>query len=119
MTTDPTIVRVWRYRVAEPHRLEFERRYGADGDWARLFRQGDGYLGTQLLRDPLEAGVYLTLDRWRNAADFHRFLARFGAQYAVLDRVCDALTSEEHDLGQYEDVGPAPVPPVLPSSGAP
>ena len=105
MTAGPAIVRVWRYRVAEPQRAEFERRYGADGDWAQLFARAEGYLGTQLLRDPLEAGVYLTLDRWRSAADFQAFLARFGAQYAALDRACDALTSEETDLGQYEDAG--------------
>ena len=105
MTPAPKIVRVWRYRVGEPQRAEFERRYGADGDWARLFRLADGYLGTQLLRDPHAPGVYLTLDRWREAADFHAFLARFGAQYAALDEACDALTSEETDLGQYEDTG--------------
>lgn len=105
MTSAPMIVRVWRYRVAGPQRAEFERRYGADGDWARLFRLADGYLGTQLLRDPLAPGVYLTLDRWRAAVDFRSFLADFGAQYAALDRVCDALTDEETDLGQYEDTG--------------
>jgi heme-degrading monooxygenase HmoA len=107
MTAGPAIVRVWRYRVAEPQRAEFERRYGADGDWAQLFRLADGYLGTQLLRDPLAPGTYLTLDRWRSAADFQAFQGRFGAQYAALDRACDALTREEVDLGQYEDTGAA------------
>lgn len=98
------IVRLWRYRVAEAHRAEFERRYGSDGDWARLFRAGDGYLGTQLLRDPLAAGVYMTLDRWRSDADLQSFLARFGAAYAALDARCDALTEAEEDLGQFEDL---------------
>jgi len=100
------IVRIWRYRVEEGHRADFERIYGGDGDWARLFRLADGYLGTQLLRDPLEPGVYATLDRWRSAADFQAFFTRFGAQYAALDRACDALTVEESDLGQYEDTDP-------------
>ena len=100
-----SIVRLWRYRVDAAQRAEFERRYASDGDWARLFAQGEGYLGTQLLRDPLVAGVYVTIDRWRSDADFQAFFARFGAQYAALDRACDALTSEEIDLGQYEDTG--------------
>jgi heme-degrading monooxygenase HmoA len=100
------IVRIWRYRVAGEHRGEFERIYGSDGDWARLFRLADGYLGTQLLRDPLEPGVYATVDRWRSAADFQAFITHFGAQYAALDRACDALTLEETDLGQYEDTDP-------------
>jgi heme-degrading monooxygenase HmoA len=100
------IVRLWRYRVAPAHRAEFERRYGSDGDWARLFREGEGYLGTQLLRDPLVAGVYVTLDRWRNDGDLQAFFTRFGAQYAALDKQCDALTEDEVDLGQYEDAEP-------------
>jgi heme-degrading monooxygenase HmoA len=100
------IVRIWRYRVAADRCAEFERVYGSDGDWARLFRLADGYLGTQLLRDPLEPGIYATLDRWCNAADFQAFLTRFGAQYAALDAACDALTVEETDLGQYEDTDP-------------
>ena len=58
-----------------------------------------------LLRDPLAPGIYVTLDRWRSDADFQAFLARFGAQYAALDKTCDALTAEETDLGQYEDTG--------------
>jgi heme-degrading monooxygenase HmoA len=103
MTTGRTLVRVWRYEVAEAQRAEFERRYGADGDWARLFRQADGYLGTQLLRDPLAPGVYLTLDRWRATGDFKRFQTRFGEQYAALDRECAGLTTVETDLGEYED----------------
>jgi heme-degrading monooxygenase HmoA len=106
MNAGPAIVRIWRYRVDAAQRAEFERRYAGDGDWARLFALGDGYLGTQLLRDPLEPGVYATLDRWRSAADFDAFLARFAAQYSALDRACDALTREETDLGQYEDAGP-------------
>lgn len=100
------IVRIWRYRVAAERRGEFERIYGSDGDWAALFRRADGYLGTQLLRDPLEPGVYATLDRWRGAADFQTFLTRLGAQYAALDAECDALTLEETDLGQFEDTDP-------------
>lgn len=105
MSAGLAIVRIWRYRVAAPMRAEFERRYAGDGDRARLFAQGEGHLGTQLLRDALEPGVFVTLDRWRSDADFQAFLARFGAQYAALDLACDALTSEESDLGQYEDAG--------------
>ena len=28
---------------------DFERVYGADGEWARYFRGAEGYLGTELL----------------------------------------------------------------------
>ena len=94
-------VRAWRYRVAAAQRAEFERRYAADGDWARLFARGDGYLGTQLLRDATDPARYLTLDRWRSARDWLAFKAAHAADYATLDRLCEALTSDEEDLGDY------------------
>jgi heme-degrading monooxygenase HmoA len=105
MSAGPAIVRIWRYRVDAPQCAQFERIYGGNGDWARLFAQGEGYLGTRLLRDPFEHGVYITVDRWRSADDWRAFLARFASDYAALDRACDALTREELDLGQYEDIG--------------
>ena len=43
------IALVFRYEVREPD--EFVRMYGPEGDWAQFFRQGRGYIGTELLRD--------------------------------------------------------------------
>ena len=42
---------IWEYIVAESHEAEFERIYGAAGDWEQLFKKDWGYLGTELLRD--------------------------------------------------------------------
>ena len=102
------LVLVWEYRVPDAHVAEFERRYGPDGDWARLFRRGQGYLGTHLLRDPDEPGRYLTLDRWRRAQDWHAFKAAHAADYAALDATCDALTTSERSLGEHRDATPEP-----------
>ena len=53
---------IWRYRVAEARRRDFEAAYGPDGDWARLFRQAPGFGGTELLSEG--RGRYVTIDRW-------------------------------------------------------
>ena len=29
---------------------EFEQAYGAEGEWARFFKQGPGYIGTEMVR---------------------------------------------------------------------
>jgi len=34
---------LWKYRVKPEHAEEFERVYGADGDWARLFARQEGW----------------------------------------------------------------------------
>jgi heme-degrading monooxygenase HmoA len=101
VTGDGAFVRVWRYRVADHARAAFERAYGSDGDWARLFARGEGYLGTQLLRDAHDGAAWMTLDRWRDAAAWQAFRARFAAEYDALDRACATLTEDERDLGDY------------------
>jgi heme-degrading monooxygenase HmoA len=95
-------VRIWRFRVAAGRAREFERAYGADGAWARLFRRGHGYLSTELLQSAAEPGVYLTIDRWRSADAFEDFLRLERPAYNDLDRRCARLWIEETDLGSYE-----------------
>ena len=92
-------LRIWRYRVAEDAREAFERAYGRDGDWARLFGRADGYLGTELLR--AAGSTYATIDRWREQADWEAFLARHGEDYRALDRRLESLTLEEENLGDW------------------
>ena len=42
---------IWEFAVREEHLEDCIRAYGANGDWAKLFRLAEGYLGTQLLRN--------------------------------------------------------------------
>ncbi|HYV19998.1 MAG TPA: NUDIX domain-containing protein [Verrucomicrobiae bacterium] len=96
-------VLVWEFAPAAGREAEFERAYGPDGDWARLFRRDPAYLGTELLRGP--AGRYLTLDRWRTRAAFEAFKKREAVDYAALDRRMEALTSHEASLGTFDTPG--------------
>jgi heme-degrading monooxygenase HmoA len=85
-------VYVWEFHVAAAQRAAFEQHYGAAGDWVALFRRGEGYLGTSLLRDRNEDGRYLTIDRWRDEAAFRAFRAQFDVDYRRLDAACEGLT---------------------------
>ena len=55
------MVRVWEYDVPETSRAEFERTYGAAGDWVQLFSSSDGFRGTELFVSLSDPGRYLTL----------------------------------------------------------
>ncbi len=92
-------VRIWRFAVAEPRREAFERAYGADGDWARLFGRQEGFVATELLRG--EPGVYVTIDRWRDEADWLRFRDAHDEAYRALDLECEALTLDETVIGDF------------------
>ena len=92
-------VRIWLYSVEEPNRARFEQAYGSEGEWARLFTRAENYLGTELLRG--DAGRYVTIDRWRGESDWRLFLDRFGDDYRALDRICEGLTADETEIGDF------------------
>jgi heme-degrading monooxygenase HmoA len=92
---------VWQFEVAEEKIAAFEAAYGADGDWAGLFRSSPSYLGTELLRNAYIPGAYLTVDRWKSEDDFRAFRKNHDSEYEKLDRSCDALTSRETRIGAY------------------
>jgi quinol monooxygenase YgiN len=94
---------VWRYRVVPGREADFEALYGADGDWVRLFRRSDDYLGTDLYRDATHPGAYLTIDRWSARAAYDAFLQVAREDYETLDARGDALTVEETRLGVLFD----------------
>lgn len=91
-------VRVWLYHVPTSSVPAFIAAYGSDGDWARLFRRGPGYLGTRLLRDTEAEETFLTVDRWTDEAAWLGFSAAWRAEYKALDAALDDLAVVEHAL---------------------
>jgi heme-degrading monooxygenase HmoA len=47
---------------------------------------------------------YLTLDFWESKEAYDAFRATHAADYAAIDRECEALTSEEKQIGAFERV---------------
>jgi heme-degrading monooxygenase HmoA len=93
---------LWEFRVAADRQAAFEEAYGPTGAWARLFAEGAGFIGVELLRCTNEAGRYVTVDRWRSRADFDAFKRRFGAAYEALNRELEHLKSSEARIGAFE-----------------
>ena len=89
---------MWEYDVPEPARADFERVYGADGDWARLFSASEGFLGTELFASASVPGRYLTVDRFTDEAAWHAFLAEHREAYERLDAASERLTESEREL---------------------
>ena len=89
---------VFAYKVDPAATPAFEAAYGPDGEWARFFRAGDGYLGTGLWRD---GASYLVIDRWRSAAHYDAFLAAHADEYRRRSDAARALFREERALGRF------------------
>jgi heme-degrading monooxygenase HmoA len=92
---------IWEFVVREEHIQDFISACGSDGDWAKLFRRADGYLGTELLRSSRDPDVFLTIDRWESASCFEVFQERFGAEYKKMDTRFESYTSSEKKVGVF------------------
>jgi heme-degrading monooxygenase HmoA len=96
------IALVFSYEVRDAE--EFERAYGADGEWAQFFRRGAGYIGTELLHDVEIPTRYLVIDRWDSAEAYNAFAAEYRDEY--MTRVDDSrfLYDQELRFGTFENV---------------
>lgn len=93
---------VWSFDVKPAQVKAFERAYGPDGDWTKLFQRGSGFEGTELRREPDRPDHYLTIDRWRTRDDYRRFKDAFLSEYEGLDVRCSSLTEVEYKVGDFE-----------------
>ena len=95
---------IWEFQVRPGAEVEFERIYGPTGEWVQLFRRGDGYIRTELLRDREVWGRYLVLDHWGSAAQYDAFRAAHDSEYSALDQRCETLTLRETRIGNFSDL---------------
>lgn len=95
-------VYLWEFTVAPEHVGAFERAYGRDGEWVRLFRRAHGYLRTELHRDRVNPLRYLTIDYWESEAAYEAFRTQFATEFAALDKNCAEWTTSEREIGRFE-----------------
>jgi heme-degrading monooxygenase HmoA len=95
---------MWEFEVKSERIAEFEQIYGPGGRWADLFKNGNGYLGTELFHDPKDIHRYLTIDRWLSSEDHELFLSHWKKEYESLDAQCGGLIEQELLLGQWESI---------------
>ena len=97
----------WEFDVKPGCDERFESVYGPDGDWAQLFRRYPAYLRTLLLRDPLRDRTYVTCDFWESRKAFESFRQNNVDTYLALDKRCEALTTAERKIGEFEQIAHA------------
>ena len=95
---------IWEY-VVTPNRIpDFQRVYGSDGDWVRLFRSAPGYLRTELYHDCRNTNRFLTIDHWESPSSWESFRSRCATEFEQLDARCAELTQQETEIGRFESV---------------
>ena len=92
---------MWEFQVRAGMEKRFERVYGPDGDWARLFKQDESYIGTELIQDLKAGRTFATLDFWTSQKAYEAFRNHHIAQYQALDRKCEEMTESEREIGKF------------------
>ena len=82
----------------------FEGVYGPNGDWARFFRGGLGYIGTELLRDVEEFDRYIVIDRWETADAYNAFVTEHQEEYLRRGDDARLYYLQELRLGTFENI---------------
>jgi len=95
-------VALWEFEVKPGCEKRFEKVYGPEGGWAKLFRRDRSYLQTRLLRDTKRARVYVTLDFWTTRAAYERFMNKHAEEYQRLDAQGEGLTTREKKMAWCE-----------------
>lgn len=95
---------IWSYVVDPDWQAEFEQAYGSNGDWVEFFRNGRGYLRTELLRDTNTENHYTSIDYWATEEDYRAFHDQFAVEYQALDARFEAWTIKETLVGRFEIV---------------
>jgi heme-degrading monooxygenase HmoA len=96
------IALVFTYEARDP--TEFERVYGSEGDWAQFFGQGQGYVGTELLRDVEHPGRYVVIDRWESAETYNAFVVEHREEYMRRSDESAFYHEQELRFGTFENV---------------
>ena len=96
------IALVFVYDVHET--AAFEQAYGAEGEWAQFFRQGQGYVGTELLRDLEQPGRFLVVDRWESSEAYNDFVHEHRDEYMRKVDETAYLYDQELRFGTFENV---------------
>jgi len=96
---------VWEFWVRPGCESQFEQVYGSEGEWSRFFRTGQGYVGTELMRDRNNHRRYLTIDFWRSPEDYESFRQQQAAEYQRIDQKSEQMTEHEREFGTFASIG--------------
>lgn len=92
---------VWQFETFPDRSEDFERLYGADGDWTRLSRRSRSFLGSSFLKDLAAPARYLLVEYWSEMVVYEKHHADFSGEVAALEASRDALCVSVTPLGVF------------------
>jgi hypothetical protein len=76
---------VWQFETAPDRSGDFEKFYGADGEWTKLSRRSRSFLGSSFLKDLASPSRYLLVEYWSEMLVYEKHLADFESEMQGLE----------------------------------
>jgi hypothetical protein len=76
---------VWQFEILPDQGDEFERFYGADGEWTAVSRRSRSFLGASFLKDLAHPERYLLVEYWSEMLVYERHLVDFSDDIRELE----------------------------------
>jgi quinol monooxygenase YgiN len=92
---------VWQFAVKRGQEAEFEKLYGADGEWTAMNRHTRSYLGTSFLRDQTESTRYLVIEYWSEMLVYEQHRTYRSDGIKSLERRRATLVESVEPLGVF------------------
>ena len=92
---------VWKYKVKEENRVEFEFEYGKLGTWSKLFNTSENYKGSTLHRN---SDIYLLVDTWLDKQSYESFINLNSKEYDFMSSKFEELYESEQEIGRFDTV---------------
>jgi heme-degrading monooxygenase HmoA len=92
---------IWKYKVNEDFKNEFEMLYGSSGEWVKFFKRSPHYFGTELIKNE---EIYITIDRWDSIENYKEFLNLNKKEFDIIDMKGERLTESENLIGKFKTI---------------
>jgi quinol monooxygenase YgiN len=92
---------VWQFDVKEGREEEFEKLYGADGDWTAVNRPIRSYLGSSFLRDQSQSSRYLLIEYWSEMLVYEQHRKLLSSKVDAIEARRAELVHAIEPLGIY------------------
>jgi quinol monooxygenase YgiN len=92
---------VWQFDIIPGQGEEFERFYGADGEWTKVSRRSRSFLGSSFLKDLAHPERYLLVEYWSEMLVYERHLADFDDEMRALEQQRQRFVNRMEALGVF------------------
>ena len=92
---------VWQFDIQPEMAADFERLYGADGDWTKLSRRSRSFLGSSFLRNIGAENRYLLVEYWGEMVVYEKHLADFSDELQALEKERERLVERMETVGVF------------------